>query len=318
MSFNEQIVQQQAVSPTKETDSQKSSTTGTGTETPAAKPSAEGQPNEKKSFDAQKFAAIARREKAALEAERRAKAEFEKSSSLSEKLKSYEDKKAEARKAPFKFLEEELGLTYEDLTQMMLNDGKPTDNMELKDVRSELQKFKDEMAQRVEKEKEEALTSKQREEQEAQQKQIDDFKAGIPEKLAKIEKIDLVNALLDPSEQGEEIFKIIEEHWLGEEDKVSKDPNHNPTMLSVEEAADILEEVLSEQFTSKVSKSKKYGALLQQMKSGTAPKKDTPNKEESMFGSKTLTNDTATSPSLLSPAAEADRMKRALSALGGS
>jgi hypothetical protein len=313
----EKEVQQSPVPPINEGSKEKSEEIRAGSE--AATPKESGTTNEKKPFDAEKFAALARRQKAQLEAERRAKSEFERNQVLSEKTKSFESELLEGKKNPFEFMKKHFGLTYEDLTEMQLNDGRPTDKMEITSKLSELDQWKKDQEELKAKEKEEFEREQSKRESEEQEKQITEFKKGIPAKLEKNDKLDLVLALLEPEEQSTEVFNIIEAHWASEEEKIEKDPSYNPTLLSVDEAADILEGILSEKFSKHVTKSKKFGHLLKQEASPTKPAKDQPGFRPSQVNTtKTLTNDTATSPSLLSPQTERERMARAMSALGGS
>lgn len=309
-------IQQSTGSTTEENASQKSTTTGAGAQTNPQKTVAEDA-GQKKAFDAEKFAALARRQKAQLEAERRAKTEFERNQVLSEKQKLFDTDLMDGKKKPFDFIKKHLGLTYEDLTEMQLNDGHMTEKMELTSKLSELDQWKKDQEELRSKEKEESERAQSQREQEDQKKQIDDFKKGIPSKLEKNEKLDLVLAFLEPEEQSEEIFGIIEAHWASEEEKVEKDSNYQPSLLSVDEAAEILEEALNEKFMKYVPKSKKFGHMLKQASNPAQPAKD--KNEPSFTMSKTLTNDNvSSSPSFLSPKNESDRMKRALSALGAN
>lgn len=293
------------------TNPQTPNPTPAGTQTPASQPGAAA-----KKFDAEKFATATRREKAARDLEGRAKSEWEKSQTAITEAKSYQTEKSEFKKDPLAFIKKHFGMSYEELTEIQLNDGKVPENMELKNRLSELDQWKLDQEAKNSKEKEDAEVAKAKQEEELHQQQVNDFKKSIPDKLKSIEKLDMVN-LLEPEEQSEEVFKIIEAHWADEEEKNAKDPAHTPTLLSVEEAADILEEVLSEQFLTKAGRTKKFGELIRQASNPT-PKKDD-KKPESGFQmqTRTLTNDNGvgSSPSLLPPATENDRMQRALSAL---
>lgn len=306
----QQATIQQSGSPDQKENTQAPNTAATGTQTNPANP---GAATAAKKFDAEKFATAARREKAALDLQNKAKTEFEKSQAAIAEAKAYQAEKLEFRKNPLEFIKKHYGMTYEDLTELQLNDGKPSDATAL---RLEMEQWKAEQLSKEEQQKkaEEERISRQQEEE--QTRQINDFKKGIPEKLKSIEKLDMVN-LLEPEEQSEEIFKIIESHWADEEEKQAKDANYQPTLLSVEEAAEVLEDILYEQFVTKAGRTKKFGDMI---KNANKPNPQPAKKESVESGfreTRTLTNDTGvgSSPSMLPPATEDDRMKRALSAL---
>jgi len=303
--------QQPGGSSNQNTDPKSAASPGVGSQAPAANA---GTAHTEKKFDAEKFASAARREKASRDLENRAKSEWQKSEAAINEAKSYQAEKLEFKKDPFAFMEKHFGMTYEQLTELQLNGGKPTETMSL---RVEMEEFKAQQAKKAEEDRT-AAEKRQAEEQEAEaNRQIAEFKKGIPEKLKSIAKLDMIN-LLEPEEQGEEIFKIIESHWADEEEKFAKDPNYQQTMLGVEEAADILEEILTEQFIAKASRTKKWGETIKGANKPPTPPGEKTNQESGFSQTRTLTNDNGvgSSPSLLPPTTEAERMKRALSALG--
>lgn len=320
-----ETIQQSTVSPTKETTGQTSITANAGAK--ASEANTTGTTEQKKSFDAQKFATLARREKLALEAERRAKSEVEKSTSLTEKYNKYEQALMDGKKDPLKFIKEHFGYDYQDITAMQLNDGRPTDNMELKSIKSEMEQWKEAQARKDNEFKEAQEKARLDAEQAEQKAQIDSFKTAIPEKLSKLDKVDLVTALLEPHEQSDKIFDIIEQHWLEQEGKKETDPAFVQTMLSVEDAADILEKALTEEFTTKVSKSKKFGDFIKQANAPAAPAQDKKDPKLEVteqappgFAARTLTSEMAASAgntSMVTAATDNDRMKRALAAMQG-
>lgn len=297
------------------TNPQASQAPGVGGEANAANPGAT--PAAKK-FDAEKFASATRREQAARALEGRAKSEWEKSQAAINEAKSYQQEKLEFKKNPIAFLEKHFGMTYEQLTEIQLNGGELPDGMKVSNQLSEIEQWKKDQEDRIAKEKEEADSRAAKAQEELTLKQIDEFKKSIPDKIKSIEKLDMVN-LLEPEQLSEEIFKIIETHWASEEEKVEKDANYQPALLSVDEAADILEEVLSEQFMAKAGRTKKFGELI---RNASKPANPAPDKKETGFQvtpseTRTLTNDNGvgSSPSILPPATESERMARAMAAL---
>jgi hypothetical protein len=309
--------QQPGGSSNQNTDPKSAASPGVGSQAPAANAGTAGQT---KSETAERFAALARQEKSKLDLKRRAEEELNKNKGLSEKLSAYETRRAEAQKDPFKFIQEELGLSYEQLTEMQLNGGKPTTEMEITQKLSKIDKWEEEQKLAQQKRDEEAKTYQEQQQQAEYEKQVKDFKSAIPDQLAKIEKLDMVTALLEPEEQSEEIFKIIEAHWATEEEKFEKDNSYQQKMMSVEEAAEVLEEILQEKFVKYGSKSKKFGDAIKNALSPAAPKAT--EKPSGFTASKasttTLTNEATSSgaTSLVSAATDNDRMKRAMAALG--
>lgn len=87
----------------------------------------------------EKFNALARRERMLQQKERELKEK-------EERYKPLEGIKERARKEPLKVMEE-LGLTYDELTNTILNDGKAPAEMGISDVKSELEALKKELAQ---------------------------------------------------------------------------------------------------------------------------------------------------------------------------
>ena len=259
-----------------------------------------------KPYESKSFAAIAKREREVLNMRQQAKLERE---ALDAQKKEYEDWKATkelAKKNPKAYLEK-AGLTYEELTEFLLNDQKPTADSEVKSVREELEKFKQEQAERLKLQEENELKLQQQ----AVEKTIADFKATISEMVSKDqEKYELINIF----EQQDMIYDTISEHYALEVKKQEEDPSYKPKMLSKEEAADMVEKYLEDEQIARSSKSKKLQAKLNFQEKKDEPKKD----DYQGWSSKTINNEQAISsaPSMLTPKTENDRLKRALAALG--
>ena len=91
-----------------------------------------------------------------------------------EEINKFKSLKEQAKTNPLKFLEE-AGLTYEELTNFILNGNKPTAEMETSSIKSEMQKLRDEIAQR---EQERENSAKAMDEKRAQEA-ISNFKENI-------------------------------------------------------------------------------------------------------------------------------------------
>ena len=182
-----------------------------------------------------KFAALSRREK-----EIRAKeVEYDKRiAELEERLGSF-GKKPEPepelpieyrlKKDPLRALED-MGLSYDKLTELALNDGKLTPEMQMRLMREELEgdykkKFEDLENRLLEKEKSD------------EQRRYDDIQRGFQNEIedfveSNADKYELIQA----NEANDIIYDVIEEHY-----------NDTGRILDIEEAAEAVENYLEEE-----------------------------------------------------------------------
>ena len=190
---------------------------------------------EKSDDFSRKFAALSRREK-----EIRAKeAEYDKRiAELEERLGSF-GKKPEPepelpieyrlKKDPLRALED-MGLSYDKLTELALNDGKLTPEMQMRLMREELEgdyrkKFEELENRLIEKEKSD------------EQRRYDDIQRGFQNEIedfviSNSDKYELIQA----NEANDIIYDVIEEHY-----------NETGRILDIEEAADAVENYLEEE-----------------------------------------------------------------------
>ena len=190
---------------------------------------------EKSDDFSRKFAALSRREK-----EIRAKeAEYDKRiAELEERLSSF-DKKPEPepelpieyrlKKDPLRALED-MGLSYDKLTELALNDGKLTPEMQMRLMREELEgdykkKFEELENRLLEKEKSD------------EQRRYDDIQRGFQNEIedfveSNSDKYELIQA----NEANDIIYDVIEEHY-----------NDTGRILDIEEAAEAVENYLEEE-----------------------------------------------------------------------
>jgi len=210
-----------------------------------------------------------------------------------EEINKFKSLKEQAKTNPLKFLEE-AGLSYEELTNFILNGNKPTAEMETSSIKSEMQKLRDEIAQR---EQEREKSAKAMDEQRAQEA-ISNFKENITGFLTgKPDDFELCN---NYPESVDLIYDVIEAHFAQTE-----------KVMSMEEAAKLVEDHFESE-AMKVTSFKKIQSKL-------APKP--PATEEDGFqkskqASPTLNNSMSQTVSGLSNSTETDRIKRALAALG--
>lgn len=180
-----------------------------------------------------KFAALSRKEKAMRDREDQYSRKIEDLERRLEEMsrKPEPEKKPEIplewrlKQNPLKALEE-LGLGYDQLTELALNDGKLTPDLQMQLIRSELEndyksKF-EELENRLQ----------EREEAEVEAKYENakhNFMSEIENAVASDEKYELIN-----SSNGEElVYNVIEEHY-----------NETGNILEIDEAAQAVEEYL--------------------------------------------------------------------------
>ncbi len=198
-----------------------------------------------------KFAALSRKEKAIREREREIE---QKIAQFEERMASFEKPAVEEpakepeipleyrlKKNPLQTLEE-LGLSYEDLTKMVLNDGQLPADMQMKLMREELE---NDYRSKFE-ELETKLTEKEKAEEEAKYNEtITQFKSDINEFVDGSENYELIQQ----SEAYDLVYDVIEQYY-----------EENQRILDTKEAADQVEEYLEEEYGKILEKSKKLGA----------------------------------------------------------
>lgn len=192
---------------------------------------------EKSDDFSRKFAALSRREK-----EIRAKeVEYDKRiAELEQRFNSFNQQSEpepepelpieyRLKKDPLRALEE-MGLSYDKLTELALNDGKLTPEMQMKLMREELEgdykkKFEDLENRLLEKEKSD------------EQRRYDDIQRGFKNEIdeyvnSNLDKYELIQA----NEANDIIYDVIEEHY-----------NDTGRILDIEEAAQAVENYLEEE-----------------------------------------------------------------------
>lgn len=214
--------------------------------TPEVTPEAKPEPKDDK-FSA-KFAALSRKEKMIFEREKQLK-------ELEAKYKGYDSIDSSVKSDPLAFMQK-YGITYNDLTRLVLNDNKPTPDMEVKSVKEEMDKLRKEIAQK------EADAQKQQFES-----TISSFKTEIK---SFVESAKDTFELLTMQDAPEEIvYNVISEHF-----------NKTQKILTHKEAAEHVEKYLEDE-------ARKYLSVKKfQAKTPEAPKTEATPKTTSA----TLTN----------------------------
>lgn len=247
-----------------------------------------------------KFAALAKKERLARMAQQTAR---QKEQALAERERAIAERERlwdeEFKRSPLEAIKKR-GYTYEDLAKAAMNDGKFDPETEVKGVKTELQRFREEQAEKEKKAQEAQLEAQKKAEQET----IETFKANIKDTITKNKDKYELTALFDAADM---VYDTIEEHFrrTSEEGK--------PKVLTIDEACDLVEQFYENELERTAKESKKFQTKFQALK----PKEDDQSAKTGKT-STTLTNQQSGSAaaSLLSPSVENDRIKRALAALG--
>jgi len=245
---------------------------------------------------APKFAALAKKAKAAQQAQAKLKAERAEIERARQEIESFNKYKTEAKQNPLKALEA-MGIKYDDLVNYVLNGEKPTPEQEFSSLKGEIQKLREEQENR---ELERDRMAKADAEK-AYEETISAFKTKVTEHITgNPDKYELI-AL---HEAEALVFDTIEEYF-----------NSSGKIMAIDKASELVEQYLEEQFESTLSKAKKFQNKF-------APKKDDqPQTTQSKGPSPTLNNTVAVSssaPSFLPPKTEQERLQRALAKLSGA
>ena len=197
---------------------------------------------------ASKFAALSRKEKALRDKEADYQSKFE---DMERRLAEYEAKNKEPevdweqllRRDPLRALEE-VGLGYDKLTELALNDGKLTPDMQLAAMREEIESD----YRRKFEELEGRLTEKEQAEQEAY---YDSVQENFHNEINNfVEQNQDKYELIEASQANTLVFDVIEEHY-----------NETGRVLDIGEAADAVESYLEEE-AGKLMKLKKISSRL--------------------------------------------------------
>jgi hypothetical protein len=242
------------------------------------------------------FSALAKKERLLVQEKQKIAQEKAEMQKQLEEVKKFNETRQKAKSNPLQILES-LGLTYEDITNYVLNGNKPGPDALISEVDQKFENFR-----REQEEKEQKKLAADKEAADAQMAEVvAEFKQGVMDFLDdKKEQYELINLY-----GGQElVFTTIEKHF-----------EDTQKIMSKEEAAQLVEEYLEGEFERATKESKKI-----QSKFGIK-QQDQGQKAESATGgqaSKTLSNNLASSaaPSLLPAKTEEDRIKRALAALG--
>lgn len=196
-----------------------------------------------KALDSVRFAAIAKQE-AKLQAEReRIKAERESLAPLQEQIKAHEEARKAAFSNPLKALEG-LGITFEQLTDFVLNGEKPTAELQVSEVDRKLNEFRKEQ----DAEKQKALQEEKSKIEAEQSKVLADYKQELYEYIdSNKTKYELIHTFNEQDQVYQLVAAYAEQHQK---------------VLSHQEAADLIEQELEKQ-VEKANSTSKFKAKAQ-------------------------------------------------------
>jgi hypothetical protein len=243
---------------------------------------------------ADRFAMLARKEQDLYRKQQAVKQQQAAIAAQAEQIRAFEQAKKQALLNPLDALKQ-LGLTYEQLTEYVLNDNKPTPNAEVQSVRQELEEFK-----RQAREEQERILEQQREMQTREQQQIiEQFRSEVNEYVEQhAENYELTNLYGG----AHLVSEVIEEHF-----------RQTQKLLTIPEAAKLVEEHY-EDLARKSLATKKF-AVTQQKAASPQETVAAPAPRMGPTLSNDLTASVAASPK--SQRTDADRIAAALARLEG-
>lgn len=263
-----------------ETEQENSENLGAESASPKAEPEkiVEKSPLDEKLSS--KFAALSRKEKMLKQRETQVSQQMQQYQQQMEAMKAenakmkqeHEQYRQAMKTNPLPKLQEE-GLSFDDLTNMQLNEQNPTAEMLIKrskqEAMSEIEKLRKELAD----EREKQAKAKADADAEAETKTVEQYKSQLTEHVeANAEKYELITL----NEASDLVFQVAEEYY-----------NSEGRLLSAEEAADYTEKYLEEK-AKKLLNAKKF--QKQQVPAPKKPQSDGVKKEVSQ----TLSNDLST------------------------
>lgn len=271
------------------------STTAPVVETPVAK-----QP-EKDQF-AEKLEMLSRKERS-IWREKQAMAQEKKQ--LEAQMAEYNEWKASKEKAkhnPLDYLSK-ADLSYEKITEFMLNGGKPTEKDELAELREEFKRMREEQTNEKKQQQDELTKAQQAQHAQA----IETFKGEIAEFMEQNKTIYELSAQRDATE---DIFNTIQDAYTIKMQEWNKSGRigRPPEPMQIKDAAEVVEEFYEKE-VQRLTETAKWKARMAQAKEDPSkPKAPSPTLNNTMTSS--------AAASMIPAKNEDDRMRRALDKLG--
>lgn len=256
------------------------------------------------------FEVLARREREIVRKMQEAKQREKELEEREAKYKSFEDKRSSAKSNPLEALKE-LGLSYEDLTQFILNDQKPTADMEVRSVKDELRQLREDQKRQ----QQEAAERQKKEAEQAQAQAVENFKLDLGE-FIETNAADYELLSLHGAQGVDLVYETIQTDWSQKLEKYEANGRigRPPKIMSTEDAVKLVEGFIEKQTEDFYGKSKKLQSKYARAgaEPGAAPGAPAPT-------TKTLNNGllSPSAPSMVSAQTDQERMARAMKALEG-
>lgn len=270
-----------------------------GEQTPAVADVAKAAP-EKDQF-AEKLELLARKERALYKEKQKIAYERKQSQEALGKVKAWEDSRTSAKKNPLDYLSQ-AGLSYDELTNFMLNGGKPTEADRIEAVRDEFGQFK----KQIEEEKLKAQQAQAQAQQQMEQEAVNGLKEDIK---SVIEKGAETYELLATRGAEEEVFNHLRDSFRMEFQAWTKAGRKGPPPqpMSPEKAAQEMEEFYEKEMDRLIQTKKMQARQQPQSKDAGLKKGPSPTLSNAMTSS--------AAASLIPAKNDEDRMQRALAKL---
>lgn len=273
------------------------------TETPAAPPAAKPEPL------SDRFAILAKKEKAHVERDRSLKAREDDIARRETALKSGQVPTTEFKEKPLQALAKQLGLSvkeaYDLVTQQALNgfdDPATPAEQAARLAREEVEALRAELRAKDDKQLADARTAAKQAEQQA----LNDFRAECHDFLkSNAAKYELASHFAN----GDAVYDLVNEHW--NQQISSKAPN--PRILSLDEAAQFLEEHFEKQVDSGL-KLKKVSAKVQPAPIPVSAQRTPPSDKPPALSNRMASTASAAADDFVDPRNRDERLRRAVAA----
>jgi hypothetical protein len=207
-------------------------------EAPVAAP--EPAPEQPKERNSERFAALARKEAEVYRKQQAVRQQQAEIARQAEEVKAFRDLQRQAALNPLEALKA-LGLSYEQITEYMMNDNKPTPSLEVVSLRQELEEFK----KQSQAERDAARKQAQELAAKEQQQIIEQFRGEVSEYVKQHSETYELTALYGADNL---VYQVIEEAF-----------NQSGKVLAIPEAAKMVEEHL-EELAQQAQRTKKFAA----------------------------------------------------------
>jgi hypothetical protein len=263
--------QQTKAEPTADNVQQEASKSDEKAEVTEEKP--ETKPEPPKDRFASKFAALSRKEKVLRQKEQELESKLKsKESELQTRIKELEERESRyktreqlKKEKPLQFIEEE-GLSYDELTQAILNNGEvPAEKKQeqvIASLQTEIQKLAARLEEKEKKEQDEKEEAAKRSTEEKYQTTVNNFKGDIKSTLSKapVDDFELLMSGLfaDVTDPVEAVYDVIVEHY---EKTKAESPDQVGEVMDIIQAAGLVEKWLESE-AEKLAKTKKLKSKL--------------------------------------------------------